>query len=436
MSDDSKFEEFAEKFIEKNGASTTAFECLGMYYYEQGHKTYLKNANLKIDFQNKFSPNEVDEKKDANDTEYLRKYEIAYENFLRDDEVLKAKCAVLHDKAIHYFDRLEHFKLDTLTTKYYKAESYLDKEDFREALIKIDEIIAEDPKFKVEYQQTNDFKIIESVTAKKAYVLYRLAFTSKDDRFYESAIKHADIALENDPQSITARCAKTNSLYCLGRLEEYEESFNFVPPPLGTSNKEKDIVTIDPNEPMRNKIDWRDVIKNSKEYVWLMDAYVNEDEDFRALFYGIKSSGKFKEIRILTGFIGPLHTVESDLMRVDEIKKQSKLLKKHFKNISITVRMAKLNQDIHDRFLFSKDRVWNTVSGNVVTQNNLSNICKLNHDQEAVETATRWFNKYWDDEKTLQLHDSEGGKNEINEINNVIYKKWGVIPPHEEKKND
>ena len=98
--------------------------------------------------------------------------------------------------------------------------------------------------------------------------------------------------------------------------------------------------------------------------------------------------------------------------------------------------MAKLNQDIHDRFLFSKDRVWNTVSGNVVTQNNLSNICKLNHDQEAVETATRWFNKYWDDEKTLQLHDSEGGKNEINEINNVIYKKWGVIPPHEEKKND
>ena len=34
MSDNSKFDEFAKKFIKKNGASTTALECLGMYYYD------------------------------------------------------------------------------------------------------------------------------------------------------------------------------------------------------------------------------------------------------------------------------------------------------------------------------------------------------------------------------------------------------------------
>lgn len=361
-----------------------------------------------MSFKKKFEPVDVEEKKNVNDKEYMSKYEKALKKYYDTNKILKKKKSHLLEKAVDYFDKMEHDKIDNLKTKYYKAQCYLHLEKFKEAQVKIDEIIERDKGFRI---NPNSPPILSA----KAYTLYRLGAVDKKN--YEQAILVADQVLENEPEDSSALAAKTNSLWKLGREKEYKKCFDewkAANRPHQKEDKEDKIIPVVYGDHYTNRRKYREFLTRCKEHIWIFDVYVQPTDDFDYLDYALKDGTPVDEIRILTGFRSQGDTAEDHKKRIDGIKESGRQLNAQYKELDIRIRLTNLRKYTHDRYLFTKDHVWNSIGTGVLGDAGQTSDIQLIEPKETAEMKIKFFNEIWEDQSTRKLYGDK--KSDYDEI--------------------
>ena len=161
----------------------------------------------------------------------------------------------------------------------------------------------------------------------------------------------------------------TNMVFLEERIEEEAES---------------EEILIQPENPFSNRLNYIEMINWCEEYIYWMDKYFTTKWlEFLSRWINY---GKIKEVRIL-----------SSIKSVDEeLRKDFKYFKEELSNKWINVEMRILInkntlQELHDRYLLSKNKSFIIPSPDVVSRNQLSSIKETNSNIPFEEYRNEWI---------------------------------------------
>ena len=157
---------------------------------------------------------------------------------------------------------------------------------------------------------------------------------------------------------------------------------------IGIIGTEEDTTLIAPGKDYDNEITYISHIEDYREFVYILDPYFKENT-IRLLRKGLFNNKSIKNIRIIA---------KSDA--IDEDFRQSfKSFSKQMKNegIEVEIRIViepKIQTQLHDRYLITKDKSYNFVGADAVKRGQLSHIVEVSDVQP-------YFNSFWEAGKEL-----------------------------------
>lgn len=163
---------------------------------------------------------------------------------------------------------------------------------------------------------------------------------------------------------------------------------------IGLIEYEEDTTLIAPGRDYDNEITYISHIEDSREFVYLLDPYFKENS-LRLLRKGLANNKSIKTIRVIT----KSDTIDEDFKH--SFKNFSKQMENEGRKVEIRVLIEpKIQTQLHDRYLITKDKSYNFVSADTVSRGQLSHVIEVSDVQPH-------FNRFWEAGKELLVNWNE-----------------------------